>query len=77
MSFLDKCSSLAISLEAVIPIISLNSSAKISPVPGLFTQILSFVKVSPAFIFEIVTTVANAKSIVGASSATAPFEPPL
>ena len=55
----------------------LNSGAKISPVPGLFTQIFSSVNISPFFIFWMLTTDAYAKSITGCSSGSIFLIPPL
>ena len=59
-----------ISTRVFLPRSVSKSSALKSPPPGLFTQILSSLKVSPFFISLIDTTDAKAKAIVGASSIT-------
>ena len=64
-----------ISTLAIDPRISLNLSARNSPVPGLFTQIFSVVNLSPFLISFIETIEAYAKSIVGFSSRMGPLLP--
>src|SRR5690606_2735978 len=57
MSDGSSCWSLDISRAAFFPKIDSNFSARIFPVPGRFTQILSFVKNSPLAIWAILHTV--------------------
>jgi len=65
------------SFLAFLPKIDSNSSARISPVPGLFTHKFSLEKISPFLISLIETILAKANLIVGNSSSTGPLEPPL
>src|SRR3989338_4991147 len=74
--FHRSCISFGISFRALLPRILLNFSARISPVPGRFTQRFFILNFSPAFMGTIVTTDANAKSMVGFSSFKGPLRSP-